>query len=295
MKDKLRGFLGFLGLIEDEYGEYGSTGAAPARPFTDTHDRRGRAGVDRATDVGCPTVPDVVDRAPRPCVPRRQRRDSSISVLDSSGQAARVRPMASAPRAVLVVLARARRRDLRAAQLRRVASHHRPPAIESRGRLERQLGRPEPRSSTGRLRLGYRLRAEREDRDPRQQPLSHEPPGHAPGPRSEGSTARGELSRSRRRMRFIQDLLTLYILIIVVAVVAQLVPDGRVRSGGTGDDQTACSRDSPNRCFDRCDRSSRARSLGRRLLALRRGHHPLHHQGRRSESPIHRFATTRAL
>ena len=96
MKDKLRGFLGFLGLIEDEYGEYGSTGAAPARPFTESSTGRGRAGVERHRPRR------VSSRPPRRTLgalrPALTARTSSISVLDSSGQASRVRPMASAPR-----------------------------------------------------------------------------------------------------------------------------------------------------------------------------------------------------
>ena len=95
MKDKLRGFLGFLGLIEDEYGEYGSTGAAPARPFSESS----TAEVEPEW-----TAPPTSQRqfptsstSSTPMRPQAQR-PSSISVLDSSGQASRIRPMASAPR-----------------------------------------------------------------------------------------------------------------------------------------------------------------------------------------------------
>jgi cell division inhibitor SepF len=95
MKDKLRGFLGFLGLIEDEYGEYGSTGAAPARPFTES------ATTEAEPDWNAPPsarqFPTSATSA-APLRPATNPRTSSISVLDSSGQASRVRPMASAPR-----------------------------------------------------------------------------------------------------------------------------------------------------------------------------------------------------
>ena len=96
MKDKLRGFLGFLGLIEDEYGEYGSTGSAPVRPFSDA------SSVDVEPEYGTPSArqfPTSSTNAP-PLRPVASPRNSSISVLDSSGQTSRVRPMTSASRAV---------------------------------------------------------------------------------------------------------------------------------------------------------------------------------------------------
>ena len=93
MKDKFRKALGFLGLIEDEYGDYASN--VPSRPFTDENPyeepadwRPGQSGSNR----GYPPV------APNPMPPRTQqaaRRPSSISVLDSSGEPPRVRPMPS--------------------------------------------------------------------------------------------------------------------------------------------------------------------------------------------------------
>jgi FtsZ-interacting cell division protein YlmF len=99
MKDKLRGFLGFLGLIEDEYGEYGSTGAAPARPFSDSS----AAEVEPEWTVP-PTSARQFPTSSSNSAPLRaisNARPSSISVLDSSGQAPRVRPMTSAaPRGV---------------------------------------------------------------------------------------------------------------------------------------------------------------------------------------------------
>jgi FtsZ-interacting cell division protein YlmF len=98
MKDKLRGFLGFLGLIEDEYGEYGSTGSAPARPFTESS--TAEVEPDWSAPAGARQFPTSSTNA-APLRPATNPRPSSISVLDSSGQASRVRPMASAaPRGV---------------------------------------------------------------------------------------------------------------------------------------------------------------------------------------------------
>lgn len=93
MKDKLRGFLGFLGLIEDEYGEYGSTGSAPARPFTEPSTTE--VEPDWSAPAGARQFPTSSTNS-APLRPVSTPRPSSISVLDSSGQASRVRPMASA-------------------------------------------------------------------------------------------------------------------------------------------------------------------------------------------------------
>ncbi len=92
MKDKLRGFLGFLGLIEDEYGEYGSTGSAPARPFTDSSPE---VEPEWSAPTSARQFPTSATSA-APLRPIATPRSSSISVLDSSGQASRVRPMPSA-------------------------------------------------------------------------------------------------------------------------------------------------------------------------------------------------------
>ncbi len=94
MKEKLRGFLGFLGLIEDEYGEYGATG--PARPFSD--EQAGNEEAERATPSSTgarqfPTTPGGPSTSRTS--PASPNRVSSISVLDSSGQVPRVRPMPS--------------------------------------------------------------------------------------------------------------------------------------------------------------------------------------------------------
>jgi cell division inhibitor SepF len=93
MKDKLRGFLGFLGLIEDEYGEYGST--APARPFSDQPANADDTEWSQPAPAPArqfPTSPST--SSPRSIAPAPQR-PTSISVLDSSGQAPRIRPMPS--------------------------------------------------------------------------------------------------------------------------------------------------------------------------------------------------------
>lgn len=100
MKEKLRGFLGFLGLIEDEYGEYGSTG--PVRPFSE--ETASNDEPEWATPAPTSQRPyaqppnSAPSRAPMP----QANRVSSISVLDSSGQGPRVRPLAAsnAPRGV---------------------------------------------------------------------------------------------------------------------------------------------------------------------------------------------------
>ena len=93
MNDRLRGFLGFLGLIEDEYGEYGAT--APVRPFSD------EPAINDEPEWATP-APSARQFPTTSAGPSSSRpstvpanRVSSISVLDSSGQAPRVRPMAS--------------------------------------------------------------------------------------------------------------------------------------------------------------------------------------------------------
>ena len=100
MKEKLRGFLGFLGLIEDEYGEYGSNG--PVRPFSEES-----TGSDEpewatpATNNHRPYAQATSPATTRASLPAPNR-VSSISVLDSSGQGTRVRPLPApnAPRGV---------------------------------------------------------------------------------------------------------------------------------------------------------------------------------------------------
>jgi FtsZ-interacting cell division protein YlmF len=101
MREKFRGFLGFLGLIEDEYGEYGATG--PVRPFSD--EPAGQDELDWASPAPSaqrqfPTSPGGPSTSRAPQAP--PNRVSSISVLDSSGQGPRVRPMPSgvAPRGI---------------------------------------------------------------------------------------------------------------------------------------------------------------------------------------------------
>jgi cell division inhibitor SepF len=93
MKDKLRGFLGFLGLIEDEYGEYGSTGAAPTRPFSETTTSQSDAEWSPSTAERQFPTSSTTSTPMRPSSSPSPARTTSISVLDSSGQAPRIRPM----------------------------------------------------------------------------------------------------------------------------------------------------------------------------------------------------------
>lgn len=93
MKDKLRGFLGFLGLIEDEYGEYGST--APTRPFSDQPSNVDDTEWSQPAPAPARQFPTSSgSSSPRSTAPVAQR-PTSISVLDSSGQAPRIRPLAA--------------------------------------------------------------------------------------------------------------------------------------------------------------------------------------------------------
>ena len=169
MKEKMRRFL-------DSWASSKTSTASTARPVgaRATVHRAARtaerAGLERRRRRARQFPTSSTNSAPLRPVRATRRVRSSISVLDSSGQAPRVRPMAErrAARRSRRPRPGARRRDLRAAQLRRVAPHHRPVAIQSRGRAERHLGRREPRAPTRRLRGGHRLRAEREDRDPRE-------------------------------------------------------------------------------------------------------------------------------
>ena len=91
MKEKMRKALGFLGLIEDEYGEY--AGGVPNRPFTDQPDYDG----EPEWSSQAPAPARTYQNAPTPSrnAPAIHR-PSSISVLDSTGQSTRMRPMPSA-------------------------------------------------------------------------------------------------------------------------------------------------------------------------------------------------------
>ncbi len=93
MKDKVRGFLGFLGLIEDEYGEYGST--APARPFSDQPTAADETEWNQPAPASARQFPSSSGSSSHRSAPAVAQRSTSISVLDSSGQAPRIRPMAS--------------------------------------------------------------------------------------------------------------------------------------------------------------------------------------------------------
>lgn len=109
MKEKLRGFLGFLGLIEDEYGEYGSTG--PVRPFSE--DSLTNEEPEWATPGINNQRPYSQGPSPTPSRPSfpQPNRVSSISVLDSSGQGPRVRPL-PAPNASRGVASLSHERDV---------------------------------------------------------------------------------------------------------------------------------------------------------------------------------------
>jgi FtsZ-interacting cell division protein YlmF len=89
MKEKMRKALGFLGLIEDEYGDY-SSGTA-SRPFTNQpeYDEEVEWRVNGSTRPNA--GPSAMPPRGAPSPPRA----TSISVLDGTGQAPRVRPMPS--------------------------------------------------------------------------------------------------------------------------------------------------------------------------------------------------------
>ena len=93
MKEKMRKALGFLGLIEDEYGDYAS--GVPARPFTDQPEYDSEP--EWATPAPAPAPRSLQANAPLAPTraPASPGRTSSISVLDASGQAPRMRPMPS--------------------------------------------------------------------------------------------------------------------------------------------------------------------------------------------------------
>ncbi len=95
MKERMRKALGFLGLIEDEYGEYATS--VPARPFTDQPEYDSEPEWSPPAPSNSPRpFPTTTSatgpvRAPAPS----SLRPAPISVLDSSGQPARMRPMPS--------------------------------------------------------------------------------------------------------------------------------------------------------------------------------------------------------
>ncbi len=95
MNEKMRHVLGFLGLVEDEYGDNTSSGSA--RLFSD------QPSYENEVDLSPPPsnsssrpFPTVASGSGTPRSSTAPLRISSISVLDSSGQGPRVRPMASA-------------------------------------------------------------------------------------------------------------------------------------------------------------------------------------------------------
>ena len=99
MNEKVRHVLGFLGLVEDEYGDNSSSGSA--RPFSDQPTYE--SDLEQAPPLlnsAARTFPSVASGTGTPRVAAGPLRISSISVLDSSGQAPRVRPMASGARGI---------------------------------------------------------------------------------------------------------------------------------------------------------------------------------------------------
>lgn len=96
MKDRMRKALGFLGLIEDEYGEY--TPGAAVRPFSEQSvdedlewSRPAPAPARQFPTVSATNNVRQVPSAPSP-------RPAPISVVDSSSQTPRLRPMTSGVR-----------------------------------------------------------------------------------------------------------------------------------------------------------------------------------------------------
>lgn len=95
MKERMRKALGFLGLIEDEYGDYASS--VPTRPFTDQAEYEEEpewsppAPSTAARQFPTTTSTSGPVRAPAP----GSMRPAPISVLDSSGQPTRMRPLPS--------------------------------------------------------------------------------------------------------------------------------------------------------------------------------------------------------
>ncbi|MGA2294370.1 MAG: cell division protein SepF [Acidimicrobiales bacterium] len=95
MNEKMRHVLGFLGLVEDDYGD--NSASAAARAFADqpSYDGEPEYSQPPVTSSSRP-FPTVASGTGTTRTSAPPLRISSISVLDSSGQAPRVRPMASA-------------------------------------------------------------------------------------------------------------------------------------------------------------------------------------------------------
>lgn len=93
MNEKVRHVLGFLGLVEDEYGDNTSSGSA--RHFADTASFESDAEPSTTTSHAARPFPTVASGSGTPRSSANPLRISSISVLDSSGQGPRVRPLAS--------------------------------------------------------------------------------------------------------------------------------------------------------------------------------------------------------
>lgn len=108
MKEKMRHVLGFLGLVEDEYGEYSSNG--PARPFSDQPaseaELQWSTPPPSSSSYSLPTASGGPGSVRGPALTRV--RTPSISVLDSSDQNPRIRPMSNAGPRTLTPLVQGR-------------------------------------------------------------------------------------------------------------------------------------------------------------------------------------------
>jgi cell division inhibitor SepF len=95
MNEKVRHVLGFLGLVEDEYGDNTSSGSA--RLFADQPSFESEVEPSTSSSAhAARPFPTVASGSGTPRSSTNPLRISSISVLDSSGQGPRVRPLASA-------------------------------------------------------------------------------------------------------------------------------------------------------------------------------------------------------
>jgi FtsZ-interacting cell division protein YlmF len=97
MKDKMRRALGFLGLIEDEYGEYSPTSSV--RPFSEQSTLDDDLEGARPAPSGARTFPTTPSNRPARVAPSPSaQRPTPISLLESGGQAPRLRPVQSGVR-----------------------------------------------------------------------------------------------------------------------------------------------------------------------------------------------------
>ena len=234
MKDKLRGFLGFLGLVEDEYGEYGPTNAP--RPFSSSPRSSNPSGPPPPCPSRAPFPPsrltphpfaheqpgpaDSLARRAHLGARRFQRGQPGSTDRDDQRRAGR-----------LALSPRARRR------------HCAPETYDDSRRitdllrsnravvLEHARRRSRSRAKAGGLHRGHGLRVEREDGDVDPWRVLDQSPGNARRSGDERATARRELSRTRSGMRFVHDLITLYIWILIIMMVSELVPGHELQGG----------------------------------------------------------------